>query len=144
MRNKSSQLQQENAKTSMQHTVASVLPPHDVKERMQSGFLHPVRFPTSQCRVKVCSECVCLRYRFTKSVFTFTKLCGVSIVPQKRISTESSHGHPTNTSHKENILCELIHHLHVVLISITHAPIRSVYRSNSSAIQSLNETILHI
>jgi len=65
--------------------------PHNVKERMQSGFLHPVRFPRSQCRVKVClvCVCVCVRYRFTDSVFTFTKLCGVSIVPEKCNSTES-------------------------------------------------------
>lgn len=95
MHNELSQLQQENAKTSMQHAVASSTSPHNVKERMQSGFLHPVRFPTSQCRVKVCIECVCvcvcvsvcLRYRFT--VFTFTKLCGVSIIPEKCNSTES-------------------------------------------------------
>lgn len=97
MRNELSQLQQENAKTSMQHAVASSTSPHNVKERMQSRFLHPVRFPTSQCKVKVCIERVCvsvrvcltvyLRYRFT--VFTFTKLCGVSIVPEKCNSTES-------------------------------------------------------
>ncbi len=44
--------------------------PDNVTERMQSGFLHPVRFPTTQCRVKICI--VCVSYATFKWVFSLS------------------------------------------------------------------------
>lgn len=121
MRNELSQLQQENAKTSMQHAVASSTSPHNVKERMQSRFLHPVRFPTSQCKVKVCIERVCVSVRVCLTVSTLQVYCFhfhetmwcQHCSGEMQFYRISSHDHPTNTNHKENILCELIHTIYI-------------------------------
>ena len=150
MRNKSSEVQQENAKTSMQHCGLSTSP-HNVKERMQSGFLHPVHFPTSQYRVKVCTECVCVYARVRVyatgllRVFSLSRNYVVSALFHRNAilqNLESRSSHKYKPQRKHPVWTYT--HLHMVLISITHDPIRSVYRSNSSVIQSLNETILHL